>query len=165
MDKGRAFGLQHCGYHALNNLRIEKGYREWAHDIGPEDTPLDSGLGFTCAWEKPGGFIGRDALLKQREAGPLKRRLVQFLLEDAEPQLYHNEPILRDGALVGSTSSAAYGHTLGGAMALGYVRGEEGVNRAFIEGGHFEIEVENRRYAAKASLTPMYDPKNRRIRV
>ncbi len=165
VGEGRAFGLQHCGYHALNNLRIEKGYREWAHDIGPEDTPLDSGLGFTCAWEKPGGFIGRDALLKQREAGPLKRRLVQFLLEDAEPQLYHNEPILRDGALVGSTSSAAYGHTLGGAMALGYVRGEEGVSRAFIEGGHFEIEVENRRYAAKASLTPMYDPKNRRIRI
>ncbi len=166
--EGAGVGLRHCGYHALNTLRIEKGYREWAHDIGPEDTPLEAGLAFTCAWDKAGGFLGREALLKRRASGRCERRLVQFLLDDPEPQLYHNEPILRDGVLVGSTTSAAYGHTLGGAMALGYVRAENdtpGVDRAFVESGRFEIEVENRRYPAKASLTPMYDPKNRRIRI
>ncbi len=165
VEEGRAFGLRHCGYHALNTLRIEKGYREWAHDIGPEDTPLEAGLAFTCAWDKPGGFLGRDAVLRQREAGPPKRRLVQFLLEDPEPQLYHNEPILRDGVRVGSTTSAGYGHTLGGAVALGYVRCERGVDRAFVESGRFELEVENRRFGARASLAPMYDPGHRRIRL
>ncbi len=166
VEQGRAFDLRHCGYHALNTLRIEKGYREWAHDVGPEDTPLESGLAFTCAWDKARGFLGRDALLKKRDAGPYERRLVQFLLEDPEPQLYHNEPILRDGVMVGATTSAAYGHTLGGAMALGYVRAEGGqVDRVFVESGRFEIEVEDRRYAARASLAPMYDPKNSRIRI
>ncbi|NNL84253.1 MAG: GcvT family protein [Myxococcales bacterium] len=165
VEQGADFGLRHCGYHALNSLRIEKGYREWAHDIGPEDTPLESGLSFTCAWDKLGGFLGREALLEKRGAGGYKRRLVQFLLEDPEPQLFHNEPILRGGALVGMTSSAGYGHTLGAAMALGYVSDEDGVDRAFVEAGGFEIEIENRRFAARAALRPFYDPGNTRTRV
>ena len=87
IDAGRAHGLRHCGYHALNSLRIEKAYRDWPHDIGPSDTPLEAGLAFTCDWTKAGGFVGRDALLAQREAGAARRRLVQFLLEDPEPLL------------------------------------------------------------------------------
>jgi heterotetrameric sarcosine oxidase gamma subunit len=158
---GREFGLQHCGYHTLNSLRIEKAYRDWAHDIGPADTPLDAGLGFCCAWSKPGGFIGREALLKQREAGPPGRQLVQFLLEDPAPLLYHNEPIYRDGERVGITTSAMFGHTLGAAVALGYVSagGDAGVS-----GQRYEIGVAGRRYAARASLTPLYDPRNVRVR-
>ncbi len=113
-------GLRHAGYHALNSLRIEKAYRFWGYDIADEDTPLESGLGFAVAWDKPGGFIGRDALLRLRDAG-LRRRLVVFSLDDPGPLVYGNEPIWRDGVLVGKTSSGWYGHTLGRAIALGYV--------------------------------------------
>ncbi|MBW2543644.1 MAG: GcvT family protein [Deltaproteobacteria bacterium] len=165
IEAGAEFGLRHCGYHALNSLRIEKAYREWSHDMGPEDSLLDAGLGFTCAWDKPGGFIGREALLAQKQAGPLSRRMVSFLLEDSEPLLYHNEPIYRDGVLASHTSSAGYGHTLGGAMAMAYLKRDEGVDADYVSNGRYEIEVNGKRYAAKASLTPMYDPKNERIRI
>jgi 4-methylaminobutanoate oxidase (formaldehyde-forming) len=161
---GQAFGLRHCGYHALNSLRIEKAYRDWSHDIGPDDTPLEAGLAYTCAWDKPGGFVGREALLEQRRNGPLKRRLVQFLLEDPEPLLYHNEPIYRDGERVGITASAMYGHTLGASVALGYVSNPAGVSAAFVAGGQFSIEAAGRRFGARASLTPLFDPNGARIR-
>ncbi|MBI2963197.1 MAG: aminomethyl transferase family protein, partial [Deltaproteobacteria bacterium] len=156
--------LRHCGYHTLNSLRIEKAYRDWGHDIGPHDTPPEAGLAFTCAWQKPQGFIGREALLRQREAGPLKRRLVQFVLEDPEPLLYHNEPIYRDGVLNGYTTSAMYGHTLGAAVAMGYVTEEGGVGDDFVLGGRYEIEIGNTRHPARASLAPLYDPKSSRVR-
>jgi 4-methylaminobutanoate oxidase (formaldehyde-forming) len=164
IQAGAEFGLRHCGYHALNSLRIEKAYREWSHDMSPEDSLLDAGLGFTCGWDKPGGFVGRDALLEQRKTGTLKRRLVSFLLENPEPLLFHNEPIFRDGELTSYTTSAGYGHTLGGAMAMGYLHCEDGVDANFVSEGHYEIEVDGKREPAKASLAPLYDPKNRRIR-
>jgi 4-methylaminobutanoate oxidase (formaldehyde-forming) len=162
IDAGAEFGLKHCGYHTLNTLRAEKAYREWAHDIGPLDSLLDAGLAFTCAWEKKGGFIGREALLRQRNEGPLKRRLAQFLVEDPDPVLIHNEPILRDGERVGYTTSAGYGHTLGGSVALGYVKYEGGVDKAFVSEGTFTIEQADRTYPARASLAPLYDPKSLR---
>jgi glycine cleavage system aminomethyltransferase T len=162
-EGGGRFGLKHCGYHALNSLRIEKAYREWAHDIGPDDTPLEAGLAFTCAWNKPDGFIGQEALLAARGV-PVKRRLVQFQLEDPEPLLYHYEPILRDGRRVGFITSAMYGHTLGAAVGLGYVADTEAVTESFISSGRFEILIGNRTIAARASLRPMYDAKGSRIR-
>jgi 4-methylaminobutanoate oxidase (formaldehyde-forming) len=149
----------------LNSLRIEKAYRDWSHDIGPADTPLEAGLAFTCDWNKPGGFIGREPLLKQREAGWPKRRLVQFLLEDAQPLLFHNEPIYRDGERVGFITSAMFGHTLGAAVGLGYVGHEGGCSDDYIRSGRYEIELASARVGAKASLSPMYDPKNLRVRV
>ena len=161
---GRDFGLRHCGYHTLNSLRIEKAYREWAHDMGPCDTLVEAGLAFTCAWDKTGGFIGREALLRAREAGVPNRRLVQFVLDDPAPVLAHNEPILRDGVPVGYTTSAAYAHTLGGCGAMGYVSDAGGVTAEFITSGRFVVEQANRSYAARASLTPLYDPKNLRTR-
>ena len=161
---GTAHGLRHCGYHALNSLRMEKAYRDWSHDIGPDDSPLQSGLEFTCAWNKPGGFIGLEALLKQREAGLPRRRLVQFLLQDPQALAYHNEPIYRDGKRVGITTSAMYGHTLGAAVALGYVSDADGVSDAFVTAGLYEVDIGGRRYAARASLAPLYDPRNLRIR-
>ncbi len=164
IEAGKAHGLQHCGYHTLNSLRIEKAYRDWPHDMGPADTPLEAGLGFTCAWNKPGGFIGRESLLAQREAGLPRRRLVQFLLEDPEPMLYHNEPIYRDGERVGFVTSAMYGHTLGGAVGLGYVANADGCTDAHIHSGRYEIELADARVRARASLVPLYDPKNLRVR-
>jgi 4-methylaminobutanoate oxidase (formaldehyde-forming) len=151
--------------HAMDSLRIEKAYRHWGHDIGEDDTPLDAGLGFVVAFEKKIPFIGRDALLRQRSQGKLTKRLVQFALEDPEPLLYHNEPIYRDGRLVGYTSSAAYGHTLGRAIALGYVNAPEGVDQSYLDAGAFEIEVACERVPARASLKPMYDPRSERMRV
>ena len=163
IEAGARVGLAHCGYHTLNSLRIEKAFRDWAHDIGPDDNPLDAGLAFTCAWDKPGGFIGREVLVAAR-GQRRTRRLVQFLLEDPEPLLYHNEPILKDGRRVGFVTSAMYGHTLGGAVGLGYVADETGVDEALIASGGFEILIGDRRVPARASLRPLYDPSGVRTR-
>ena len=165
MDAGREVGLKHAGLVALESLRLEKAYRDWAHDIDNDDTPLEVGLGFALAWQKPGGFIGREALLKQREAGPLETRLVQFLLQDPEFLLHHNETIFRDGVRVGYIKAGAYGHSLGGAVGLGAIANESGVTADFIRSGSYEIEVAGTRIPAQASLRPLYDPKGVRIRV
>jgi glycine cleavage system T protein len=164
MRAGESFGVKPVGMHAMNSLRIEKAYRHWGHDITDEDTPLEAGLSFAVAFDKPDGFIGRDALLRQKEVGT-KKRLVQFLLDDPEPLLFHNEPIWRDNEMVGYITSGMYGYTLGGAVGLGYVSNKDGVNPAFVKSGRYEIEVAGVRIPATASLRPMYDPKNSRIRV
>ncbi|MFZ0486037.1 MAG: aminomethyltransferase family protein, partial [Arenicellales bacterium] len=161
---GRDIGLRHCGYHALNSLRIEKGYRHWGHDIGDEDTPLEAGLGFAVAWDKPGGFIGCKALLEQKRGG-VKRRLVQFVLDDPGPLMVHDEPIWRDGVRVGRTTSAMFGHTLGASVALGYVEQASGVPREFIEAGSYEIEIAGGRWPVRASLRPLYDAEGKRVRM
>ena len=164
MDAGGEHGIKLAGYHAVNSLRIEKAFKHWGHDIAVEDTPLEAGLGFAVAFDKNESFIGRDALLRQKEAG-LKKRMVQFLLEDPEPLMYHEEPILRDGEIVGSTTSGMYGHTLGACVALGYVENEEGVSADWIKSGNYEIEIACERYPAKVSIAPMYDPKGERTKL
>ena len=161
---GGTFGLQHCGYHTLNSLRIEKAYREWSHDIGPDDSPVGAGLAFTCDFGKKGGFIGREPVTAERDAGPPKRRLVQFLLEDPERMVYHNEPIYVGDQRVGIVTSGMYGHTLGAAVAMGYVNEPAGVTPQFIADSRFEIELADGRVRARASLLPLYDPKNLRPR-
>jgi 4-methylaminobutanoate oxidase (formaldehyde-forming) len=161
---GAACGLVHAGYHALNSLRIEKAYRHWGHDITDEETPLEAGLGFAVKFKKPEGFIGRDALLEQRRAG-IRRRLVQFKLDSPEPLLYHNEPIWRGDSLVGHVRSGMYAHSLGAAVGLGYVGMPDGAPFDAIGARDYEIEIAGRRYATTASLQPLYDPLNQRIRI
>jgi glycine cleavage system aminomethyltransferase T/glycine/D-amino acid oxidase-like deaminating enzyme len=163
ISAGPRYDLKHCGYHALNSLRIEKAYRDWSHDIGADDNPFEAGLAFTCAWDKPDGFIGQEALQRFR-GKPLERRLVQFLLTDPLPMLYHNEPILRDEVRVGFLTSGMYGHSLGAAVGLGYVKEATGVTEEFVHTGNFEILIGNTKVQARASLRPMYDPRNARIR-
>jgi glycine cleavage system aminomethyltransferase T/glycine/D-amino acid oxidase-like deaminating enzyme len=165
LAKGAEHGLKLCGMHAMDSLRIEKAYRHWGHDITDEDTPLEAGLGFAVAFDKNAGFIGREALLRQKAEKKLTKRLLQFALEDPEPLLYHNEPIYRDGKLVGNTSSANYGHYLDRAIAMGYVRDGGGVDAAYVAAGKWEIEVGLQRYPAKASLRPLYDPTSARMKV
>src|SRR5207248_2921447 len=126
---GADLGLRHAGYHAMDSLRMEKGYRSWGHDIGGEDTPLEAGLGFAVAFKKD-GFVGREVLLRQRDK-PLARRLVMFTLADSEPLLLGDEPIYRDGVLVGRITSGAYGHTLGRSVGMGYVTHADGVDAGF----------------------------------
>ncbi|WP_148573466.1 GcvT family protein [Nocardioides caldifontis] len=160
-DAGDPYGLRPVGYHAMNSLRLEKGYRSWGHDISSCDDPIGAGLSFTVKWDKPGGFVGREALQKIKGAG-VTRRLVQFVLDDPLPLLFHDEPIYRDGRLVGRVGSAQFGHTLGGAVALGWVQAPEVVPRGWFEAEPYEIEVAGRRVAARASLSPLYDPKSER---
>ncbi|MEK9919374.1 MAG: FAD-dependent oxidoreductase, partial [Luminiphilus sp.] len=160
---GADLGLVHAGYHALNSLRMEKAYRHWSHDITDEDSPLEAGLDFVIKFDKAGGFIGREALLAQRERG-LSRRLLQLRLTDPAPLMYHNEPIWRGGELVGHITSGAYGHVLGGAVGLGYVSSEPGASDEDVLSGQYEVEVACERFAAEVSLRPLYDPENAQIR-
>jgi 4-methylaminobutanoate oxidase (formaldehyde-forming) len=159
---GQDLGLRHAGYHAMDSLRLERGYRSWGHDIGGEDTPLQAGLGFAVAFKKD-GFVGREALLRQRDR-PLPRRLVMFTLEDPSPLLLGDEPIWRDGALVGRITSGAYGHTLGRSVGMGYVSHADGVDAAYLRAGRWELEIATERFAATARLEPPYDPTSARVR-
>jgi 4-methylaminobutanoate oxidase (formaldehyde-forming) len=164
VEAGADHGLAMAGMHAMDSCRVEKRFVHFGHDVSDEDTPLEAGLGFVCAADKGVDFIGRDAVLRQRERGPLPRRLVQLLLEDPEPVLYHHEPILENGVIVGHLTSGSYGHTLGGAVGLGYVRREEGVSADWIAGGRFAVDVAGERIPAKASLRALYDPAGERPR-
>jgi 4-methylaminobutanoate oxidase (formaldehyde-forming) len=164
VSAGVPLGLAHAGYHAVNSLRMEKGYRHWGHDISPDESPLEAGLGFAVAWDKSGGFIGRDALLSQRETGR-RKRLAQFRLHDSDRLIYHNEPIWRDGLIVGRITSGMYGHTIGAPLGMGYVESPEAVTEAdYVLSGTYEIEVACERVPADVSLRPFYDPTSDRIR-
>jgi glycine cleavage system T protein len=163
VEAGEPLGLKLCGLHAMDSCRIEKAYRHFGHDITDEDHVLEAGLGFAVKTGK-GDFIGRDAVLRKREAG-LSRRLVQFRLTDPEPLLFHNEPILRDGEIVSYLTSGNYGHALGGAVGLGYVPCREpGEAAEALLGSAYQIEIAGRIVPAEASLTPMYDPKSERTK-
>lgn len=162
-EAGEAHGLKHAGYHAMNTLRLEAGYRHWGHDITGEDTPVEAGLGFAVGWDKR-SFRGREALLRQRDL-PRTKRLIQFRLEDPERLLYHDEPIYRDGRLVGRTSSGMWSYVESRCLAMGYLHHPDGVTKEWLEAGSFEIEVATERIAATASIRSFYDPKNERVRL
>jgi 4-methylaminobutanoate oxidase (formaldehyde-forming) len=162
LAEGSAIGAANAGHYAINSLRLEKGYRAWGADISPDDTALEAGLGFAVAWNKETPFLGKEALLQQKQLG-LKRLLAIFVLDDPEPVLWGGEPIYRDGQVVGYTTSGAYGHTVGGAVALGYVKNPEGVTAGYVRSGRCEINVSGKRVPATAHLRAPYDPERRRI--
>ena len=160
--------LVHAGLKALSSLRMEKGYRDFGHDIDNTDTILEAGLGFTCDYEKDGGFIGREAVLEQKAAGGLSQRLVQVLLQDPQPFLHHGEVVYRNGEIMGDIPAASYGHTLGGAVGLCMVSAPDAssmITKKFVESGQWEVDVAGKRYPATASLRPMYDPRNSKIKI
>ena len=161
-DAGQEMGLKFCGMHMMDSCRIEKGFRHFGHDITCEDHVLEAGLGFAVQVNKP-NFIGRTAVLKKQDAG-LNKRLLQFKLNEKEPLLYHNEPIIRDGKISGYISSGNYGHTLGGAIGLGYIECENETVDDLLRSS-YEIEVAGSRIKAAASIRPMYDPKAERVRL
>jgi glycine cleavage system aminomethyltransferase T/glycine/D-amino acid oxidase-like deaminating enzyme len=164
-EKGESHGLKLAGMHTLDSCRMEKKFVHYGHDVADQDTPLECGMSFVCALDKEIPFTGRDAILKQKESGSfMRKRLVQFLLQDPEAMLYHHEPILRDGVIVGHLTSGNYGHTLGGSVGLGYVEVEEDVTRDYLESGSFTIDVAGDHIPAKASLSALYDPKAERMR-
>jgi 4-methylaminobutanoate oxidase (formaldehyde-forming) len=161
-EAGKDLEVANAGHYAINSLRLEKGYRAWGAELSPDDTPLEAGLAFAINWNKP--FIGREALLKQKSAG-LKRQLVIFVVENSEPVLWGSELIFRDGTPVGYTTSGSYGHTIGGAIGMGYINCNEGVSADFIKSGRYEININGIRHAARAHLRAPYDPERKRILV
>jgi glycine cleavage system aminomethyltransferase T/glycine/D-amino acid oxidase-like deaminating enzyme len=181
---GAKFGLVHAGLRALGSLRMEKGYRDYGHDLDNTDDPYETGLGFAVDLKKPGGFLGKDALLARKAQGPLRRRLVQVLVQDAAPLMFHAEVVRRDGVPVGYVRAASYGHTLGGAVGLALLEPKNvaAVDQAWLDAGRWEVEIGtgNRisgreeqigtghrisRYPAAVSLRPLYDPKGERTRM
>ena len=162
-EAGQEFGLRLAGYHALEHLRCERAYREFGLDLAPDDTPFEAGLGFSVKMDKPGGFIGRDALVSQR-GKVLNKRLVMFKLTDPEVLLFHDELIRLDGHIVGHISSGAYSFTLGRSVGMGYVHQPDGVSPELINSVRFEIEIACERYPAAASLQAFFDPAGERLK-
>jgi len=162
---GEKVGLVHAGLKTLASCRMEKAYRDYGHDIDNTDTILEAGLGFAADLKKPGGFLGKDAVLAQKAAGPLKKRLLQILVKDPDALLFHAEPVLRDGKPVGYIRAASYGHTLGGAVGLAMISAEVPIDAKWIEAGRWEVEIANTRYPAIASLKPLYDAENKRVKM
>jgi len=167
VERGADVGLRLCGSHALDSCRMEKAYRHFGHDIASTDHVLEAGLGFAVKIDKPrgrfGDFLGRDSAVAAKQAG-LQRRLVQFMLADAQPLLYGNEAIWRDDRIVGYLTSGAYGHHLGAAVGLGYVTCPASATARDLLASDYAIEVANEKVAARASLEPLYDPKGERLR-
>jgi 4-methylaminobutanoate oxidase (formaldehyde-forming) len=164
VEAGKIFDLRHAGLKALASLRMEKGYRDYGHDIDNTDDPYEVGLGFAVDLKKPGGFIGKEAVLKKKAEGPMTRRLAQILVKNPEPLLYHAEVVIRNGVPVGYVRAGSYGFTLGGAVGLFMIEADEPVNKAYIENGTWEIEIAGKIYPAVVSLRPMYDPKMKKIK-
>jgi 4-methylaminobutanoate oxidase (formaldehyde-forming) len=163
VEAGAPGGLRLAGYHALDSLRAEKGYRHWGADMGPADQPRDVGLEATVALGKAGGFVGREALLAGA-AEPPRRRLVHLRLDDPEPLLYHGESVLRSGAVVGRVTSGAYGHTLGAAVGLALIEAPPGDLDEAAAAGEAEVEIAGTRVPATLSPRPLYDPDGARLR-
>jgi heterotetrameric sarcosine oxidase gamma subunit len=160
---GREFPLQHAGLKALASLRMEKGYRDYGHDIDNTDVPYEVGLGFALDLNKAGGFIGKEAVLAKKAKGPLTRRLVQVLVQEPEPLMYHAEVVRRDGVAVGYVRAASYGHTLGGAVGLAMIEPKAPVDAAYLGSGAWQVEIAGKLYPASVSARPLYDPQMQRI--
>ena len=164
VEAGQDLGLAHAGAHASNTLRMEKGFRAWGHDITPVETPLEAGLGFAVRFDKETPFIGRDALLRQRDEG-VRQRMVMFTMDETEYWPVVREPVRRDGEVVGHLTSAGYGYSVGKMVAMGFVGNNgEVVDADFVKSGSYDIEIAGDRIPAQASLAAPYDPKGARMR-
>eukprot|EP00980_Cylindrotheca_fusiformis_P030775 scaffold25411_cov152-Cylindrotheca_fusiformis.AAC.2 len=171
-EMGESFGLQHAGLKALGSLRLEKGYRDYGHDIDTTDTVVEAGLAFTCDFEKEGGFVGREHVLAEKaeakKNGGRFRRMASVLvpLGPADPLLYHGEVLWRNGEPISDIRSGSYGHTVGGGIGLTMLHSKNGqpINRDYIQSGHWELEIANKKYPCSVSLSSFYDPKNVRIK-
>jgi len=163
MAAGQQFGIRPVGLAAMASLRLEKGYRDMGVDIDNTDNPIQAGLGFAVAWDKPGGFVGREALLAARAEGAPTERVVGVAIDDADADLFGNEPVLLDGHWVGYVRAAAYGHTLGGPVGLAQVTCPTGVTAEWLRYGRFHVATPSGNLPARLQLAPFYDPQRLRI--
>jgi 4-methylaminobutanoate oxidase (formaldehyde-forming) len=164
VEAGRDFGLRHAGGRTLNSLRLEKAYRDFGVDLDNTDNPIEAGLGLFVKLDKPGCFIGRDALAAIKAQGTPRNRMLQFLLRDPEPLMYGNELICLDGNIVGHIQIGGYGHTLGGSVGIGFATLDEPLSADIVDGGRWQIEIAGQRHDATASLKPLYDPMLARVK-
>lgn len=164
MAAGAGMGLVNAGYRAIETLRLEKGYRAWGSDIGPDHTPVEAGLAWACKMKSGVPFLGRDAVAAQLEGG-VKKRLAGFTVDSPDVILLGRETIYRDGVRVGWLSSGGFGHTLGKPIGYGYVRAAGGVAEDWMKTGRYELEVASERVPCKIHVTALYDPLNARIKV
>jgi glycine cleavage system aminomethyltransferase T/glycine/D-amino acid oxidase-like deaminating enzyme len=160
---GARVGLRHAGLKTLASCRMEKGYRDYGHDIDNTDTVLEAGLGFAVDLKKP-TFLGKEAVLAQKARGPLHKRLLQILVKDPEAMMFHAEIVHRNGKPIGYIRAASYGHTLGGAVGLAMIDAGEPLDQKWLDAGTWQVEIANRVYPAVASLKPLYDPENKKVK-
>jgi glycine cleavage system aminomethyltransferase T len=160
---GGDLGFRPVGLQAMSGLRLEKGYRDMGVDIDNTDNPIEAGLGFAVAWDKPGGFVGRDALLKAREQGPARHRVVSLVVDDPAADLFGNEPVLAGGAWAGYVRAAAYGYTVGGPVGLAQVANDDGVTGEWLKEADFRVRAPQGELPARLQIAPPYDPQRLRI--
>ncbi|CUH46316.1 Aminomethyltransferase [Ruegeria atlantica] len=158
MEAGRDLGVRNAGMQTLNSLRLEKAYLDFGIDVDNTGNPIEAGLGFAVKLDKPGGFIGREALAAIKAKGTPKNRMLQFLLKDPEPLMYGNEMIYLNGKEVGYIQVGGYGHTLGAAVGIGFAEIGEPLTADVVVTGQWQIEIADEKYDAIASLKPLYDP-------
>jgi 4-methylaminobutanoate oxidase (formaldehyde-forming) len=164
MQAGRPHGIANAGYRAMESLRLEKAYRAWGADIGPDHTPLMAGLAWAVKLRTNVPFLGREALEAQR-GKPLPRLLAGFTVDDPDVVLLGRETIYCDGNRVGWLSSAGWGYTVEKNIGLGYVRDpERGVDAEYVLSGSYELEVATERVPAQPFLKPLYDPELKRVK-
>jgi 4-methylaminobutanoate oxidase (formaldehyde-forming) len=163
-DAGKRFSLRHAGLKALASLRMEKGYRDYGHDIDNTDSVLEAGLGFAVDQKKPGGFLGKDAVLAKKATGPLTRRILQVLVKDPEPLMFHAEVVRRNKKPVGYVRAASYGFTVGGAVGLAMIEAGETLDQGYIDRGQWEVEIAGKLYPAHVSVRPLYDPEMKKVK-
>lgn len=166
---GGVYGLHNAGLKALGSLRLEKGYRDYGHDIDNTDSLLETGLSFTCDFKKSRPFIGQDSVLAQKEStrtsGGLQKRMVNVLLSDSNPFLHHGEVVWHGGKSVADIRVGSYGHSLKGAVGLAMLELEEPITKQLLNDGNWEVEIGKDRYPCKLSLSPFFDPKSLRVKV
>ena len=163
LEAGEAYGLANAGYRAIESLRLEKGYRAWGSDIGPDHTPLEAGLGWAVKLRKNVSFKGRDALVAQ-QAAPLEKRLACFAVDNPSVVLLGGKTFYRNGRDCGWLTSAGWGYTVGKNIGYGYVRSGNGVSDEYLYGGAYEHEVADKRVPCKLQSGPLYDPEMKRVK-
>jgi 4-methylaminobutanoate oxidase (formaldehyde-forming) len=165
MNAGAAFGVARGGYYTIESLRLEKGYRAFGRELTPSENPVEAGLLFACKLKTDIAFLGREAVEKAKAEGP-RRKLVGFKVDSPEAMLWGGELILRDGAVAGQVTSAAWGETTGSCVGLAYVRAPDNsvINADWVNAGSYEVNVGGQLYPISVSLRALYDPTNERIR-
>ena len=164
MQAGAEHGLMNAGYRAIESCRLEKGYRAWGSDIGPDHTPVEAGLGWAVKMRKDIDFKGRDAIADQQANG-VKKMLAGFTVDDPDVVLLGRETIYRNGQRVGWLTSGGFGYTINKSIGYGYVRNLQGVDAEYVMDGAYELEVATKRIKCSVHLKPLYDPEMARVKV
>ncbi|MDX1886517.1 FAD-dependent oxidoreductase [Mycolicibacterium sp. 120270] len=165
MESGGQFGIGRGGYYTIESMRLEKGYRAFGRELTPSENPVEAGLLFACKLKSDIAFLGREAVEKAKAEGP-RRKLVGFSVDDPEAMLWGGELVLRDGAVAGQVTSAAWGESVGGCVGLAYVRAADNsvINADWVKSGEYQVNVGGRLYPVSVSLRPIYDPSGTKIR-